>query len=270
MTAHTGMPGAAAGIAPDAQVTLAVILAAAGPGSDPALIERAYKVAEFWHRGQWRRSGDPYITHPLAVALILAEMGMSPPMLCAALLHDVIEDTACPAAELRRQFGDQIADLVDQLTGLHAMPVHQLAELAAAGTATGNDVLILKLADRLHNMRTVRFIAPAKQQRKSRLDGIGCEMAGLATAVLADARPDQTASLASQRGGPALSRRLLAATTLLLPGPQQGRWLEEWTGELATLPTRRDRTRFAVSMLAGMPALAVTLRLPSPAQSRRP
>src|SRR5260370_9288300 len=135
-------------------------------------------------------------------------MGRGPPMLCAALLHEVIEDTACPAAELRRQFGDQIADLVDQLTGLHAMPVHQLAELAAAGTATGNDVLILKLADRLHNMRTVRFIAPAKQQRKSRevldgfaplaralgLDGIGFEMAGLTTAVLADPPPDHTAS----------------------------------------------------------------------------
>src|SRR5262245_12262253 len=91
-----------------AVVTLADVLAAAGAGGGSALIERAYAAAESWHRGQWRRSGDPYITHPLAVALILAELGMSPPVLCAALLHDVLEDTPCSVAWLRREFGDQI------------------------------------------------------------------------------------------------------------------------------------------------------------------
>ena len=79
------------------------------PKADLKLIERAYEMAEFHHRGQLRRSGDPYITHPLAVAQILAELGMTAPTLCAALLHDTIEDTDYDLETLRQDFGDEIA-----------------------------------------------------------------------------------------------------------------------------------------------------------------
>ena len=77
------------------------------PKADIRLIERAYGVAAQWHSGQKRKSGDPYITHPLAVATILAELGMNHETLCAALLHDTVEDTAYTLAELRREFGDE-------------------------------------------------------------------------------------------------------------------------------------------------------------------
>ena len=88
------------------------------PKADVRLIERAYDVAARQHAGQKRKSGDPYITHPLAVATILAELGMNSETLCAALLHDTIEDTAYTLAELRRDFGDDIAALVDGVTKL--------------------------------------------------------------------------------------------------------------------------------------------------------
>ena len=83
------------------------------PKADLRVVERAYDTAERFHEGQKRRSGDPYITHPLAVATILAELGMTPPTLCAALLHDTVEDTPYTLTQLRQDFGDEVAHLVD-------------------------------------------------------------------------------------------------------------------------------------------------------------
>ena len=88
------------------------------PKADVRLIEHAYDVAAYWHTGQKRKSGDPYITHPLAVATILAELGMNHETLCAALLHDTVEDTAYALDQLRADFGDEIAALVDGVTKL--------------------------------------------------------------------------------------------------------------------------------------------------------
>ena len=143
------------------------------PKADLRLIERAYDVAELHHRGQLRKSGDPFITHPLAVTSILAELGMTPPTLCAALLHDTVEDTPYTLAALRRDFGDEIADLVDGVTKLDKVKYGESAQAETVRkmvVAMARDirVLVIKLADRLHNMRTLRYLRPEKQEQKAR------------------------------------------------------------------------------------------------------
>ncbi|MCY7402152.1 MAG: bifunctional (p)ppGpp synthetase/guanosine-3',5'-bis(diphosphate) 3'-pyrophosphohydrolase [Nocardioides sp.] len=143
------------------------------PKADLALIERAYTVAERMHGTQMRKSGDPYITHPLAVTTILADIGMTEPTLVAALLHDTVEDTAYTLDELRADFGDEVAVLVDGVTKLDKV---QYGDSAQAETirkmivAMSRDirVLVIKLADRLHNMRTLRYVPQASQERTSR------------------------------------------------------------------------------------------------------
>ncbi len=143
------------------------------PKSDVRLLQRAYETAAYLHRDQKRRSGDPYITHPLAVATILAELGMTAPTLSAALLHDTVEDTGYSLEELREDFGDEVADLVDGVTKLDRVTY---GESSAAETvrkmvvAMARDirVLVIKLADRLHNMRTLGFMPPEKQEKKAR------------------------------------------------------------------------------------------------------
>jgi GTP diphosphokinase / guanosine-3',5'-bis(diphosphate) 3'-diphosphatase len=141
--------------------------------ADLALLERAYAVADKWHTGQMRKSGDPYITHPLAVTTILADIGMTEPTLVAALLHDTVEDTAYTLDALRADFGDEVALLVDGVTKLDKV---QYGDSAQAETirkmivAMSRDirVLVIKLADRLHNMRTLRYVPAASQERSSR------------------------------------------------------------------------------------------------------
>jgi (p)ppGpp synthase/HD superfamily hydrolase len=111
---------------------LAKTVRATHPKADIRLIERAYEVAARWHAGQKRLSGDPYITHPLAVATILAELGMNHETICAALLHDTVEDTAYTLVELRREFGDDVATLVDGVTKLDKVKYGEAAAAEAA------------------------------------------------------------------------------------------------------------------------------------------
>jgi guanosine-3',5'-bis(diphosphate) 3'-pyrophosphohydrolase len=142
------------------------------PKADLALIERAYRTAEHLHRNQMRKSGDPYLTHPLAVTTILADIGMTEPTLVASLLHDTVEDTPYTLDELRSDFGDEVAQLVDGVTKLDKV---QYGETAQAETirkmvvAMARDirVLVIKLADRLHNMRTVRYVKQSTQERQA-------------------------------------------------------------------------------------------------------
>ena len=143
------------------------------PKADLSVIERAYAVAERAHEGQKRRSGDDYITHPLAVTTILAELGMTPTTLAAALLHDTVEDTAYSLEALRRDFGDEIAMLVDGVTKLDKVTYGQAAQAETVRkmvVAMARDirVLVIKLADRLHNMRTLGALPAAKQDQKAR------------------------------------------------------------------------------------------------------
>ncbi len=143
------------------------------PRADTSLLERSYLVAERAHQGQVRKSGDPYITHPVAVATILAELGMTGPTLAAALLHDTVEDTPYSLADLRAEFGDEIALLVDGVTKLDKVKYGEAAQAETVRkmvVAMAQDirVLVIKLADRLHNARTWRFVPEASAQRKAR------------------------------------------------------------------------------------------------------
>ncbi|QTE28036.1 RelA/SpoT family protein [Pengzhenrongella sicca] len=143
------------------------------PKSDLAAIEQAYAVAERAHRGQLRKSGDPYITHPVAVATILAELGMTTPTLVAALLHDTVEDTDYSLDELRRDFGPEVAMLVDGVTKLDKVTYGDAAQAETVRkmvVAMSRDirVLVIKLADRLHNARTWKFVAAESAERKAR------------------------------------------------------------------------------------------------------
>ncbi|MBW5481718.1 RelA/SpoT family protein [Streptomyces bambusae] len=136
-------------------------------------IENAYQVAERWHRGQKRKSGDPYITHPLAVTTILAELGMDPATLMAGLLHDTVEDTEYGLEQLRRDFGDAVALLVDGVTKLDKVKFGEAAQAETVrkmvvAMAKDPRVLVIKLADRLHNMRTMRYLKRDKQEKKAR------------------------------------------------------------------------------------------------------
>jgi GTP pyrophosphokinase len=143
------------------------------PKADLALLQSAYDVAEEKHRPQRRKSGDPYITHPLAVATILGELGMDTTTLVAALLHDTVEDTDYSLEQLREDFGDEVGRLVDGVTKLDKVKLGAAAEAETIrkmviAMAKDPRVLVIKLADRLHNMRTMRFLPPEKQARKAR------------------------------------------------------------------------------------------------------
>jgi hypothetical protein len=249
---------------------------AAGATRAGSVLRRAYDVAAAWHEGQLRLSGDAAITHSVEVALICQKLGMGPAVWCAALLHDVLNDTACTTGQLHSDFGSEIAGLVEEVTRLDSCHYRSTVEAMDQAQAVSDPrVLIIKLADRLHNMRTVRYIPPAKQRRKSRevlecfaplarglgLDAVARELADLANQTLAQNREDQASQSTPEPACiPVLSRRVLAITSVLLPRAGRDRWLSEWTGELTTLPTRRRRARFTIEMLIGMPRLAAVLR----------
>jgi GTP diphosphokinase / guanosine-3',5'-bis(diphosphate) 3'-diphosphatase len=188
------------------------------PKADIRLIERAYETAARLHAGQSRNSGDPYITHPLAVATILAELGMPHDTICAALLHDTVEDTQYTIGQLREDFGEDIAALVDGVTKLDKVKYGDAAQAETVRkmvVAMSRDirVLVIKLADRLHNMRTLRYIPREKQEKKSRetleifaplahrlgMNTVKWELEDLAFATLFPKRYDEIARLVSER-----------------------------------------------------------------------
>ncbi|WP_338675466.1 bifunctional (p)ppGpp synthetase/guanosine-3',5'-bis(diphosphate) 3'-pyrophosphohydrolase [Streptomyces sp. SCSIO 30461] len=181
-------------------------------------VERAYQVAERWHRGQKRKSGDPYITHPLAVTTILAELGMDPATLMAGLLHDTVEDTEYGLDTLRRDFGDQVALLVDGVTKLDKVKFGEAAQAETVrkmvvAMAKDPRVLVIKLADRLHNMRTMRYLKREKQEKKARetleiyaplahrlgMNTIKWELEDLAFAILYPKMYDEIVRLVAER-----------------------------------------------------------------------
>ncbi|MCG7444195.1 RelA/SpoT family protein [Dermabacter vaginalis] len=143
------------------------------PDADLALVYRAYEVAECWHRPQFRKSGEPYITHPIAVATILAGMGSPPDVLAAALLHDTVEDTDYTLEELTDDFGEVIAVMVDGVTKLDKVRYGEAAQAETVRKmiiAMSRDirVLLIKLADRLHNARTWKYVSSSSAERKAK------------------------------------------------------------------------------------------------------
>ena len=152
------------------------------PSDDYSLIEKAYRFADEAHKGQVRKSGEPYIIHPLCVAITLADLEMDKETIAAGLLHDVVEDTVLSEEDLKREFGEDVALLVDGVTKLEQIPLTnnmsgddaklemQAENLRKMFIAMAKDirVVIIKLADRLHNMRTLKYMPPEKQQRIAR------------------------------------------------------------------------------------------------------
>ncbi len=140
--------------------------------TEVATLERAYRVAELAHEGQMRLSGEPYITHPLAVAALLADLHLDTDALAAALLHDVVEDTPIEAAQIREEFGTTVEKLVAGVTKLGRIKLHSQAQVQAENirkmlVAMAEDlrVVLIKLADRMHNMRTISALPEERQRR---------------------------------------------------------------------------------------------------------
>ena len=146
------------------------------PSDDNSAIEKAYRIAKDMHKDQKRKSGEPYIIHPICVAIILADLEMDKETLIAGLLHDIVEDTPMTKEEVAAEFGDEVALLVDGVTKLTQLNYDQdkievqAESLRKMFLAMAKDirVIIIKLADRLHNMRTLKFMKPEKQKEKAR------------------------------------------------------------------------------------------------------
>ncbi|MGR7027877.1 RelA/SpoT family protein [Geodermatophilus sp. URMC 62] len=188
------------------------------PKADLALLQRAYDVAEAAHATQKRKSGDPYITHPLAVATVLAGLGMDTTTLVAALLHDTVEDTGKTLEAISADFGPEVAHLVDGVTKIDKVKLGDAAQAETirkmiVAMARDPRVLVIKLADRLHNMRTLRFLPPEKQEKKARetleilaplahrlgMNTIKWELEDLAFATLYPKRYDEIVRLVAER-----------------------------------------------------------------------
>ena len=188
------------------------------PGISTDDIQRAFEVAENAHTGQQRKSGEPYITHPVAVAGILAELGLDKATIIAALLHDTIEDTPYNLTQLKNDFGDEVSSLVDGVTKLDKLTYGENAEAETVRkmvVAMSRDirVLVVKLADRLHNARTWEFVAPESAQRKARetidiyaplahrlgMNAVKWELEDLSFKVLEPKKYDEIARLVAER-----------------------------------------------------------------------
>ena len=188
------------------------------PSADIASIERAFRVAESAHQGQLRKSGEEYITHPVAVTQILAELGLNETTLIAALLHDTVEDTPYSLEQLRAEFGEEIANLVDGVTKLDKLTYGPTAEAETVRKmviAMSRDirVLVIKLADRLHNARTWGFVSSESATRKARetldiyaplahrlgMNAIKWELEDLSFAVLEPKKFEEISRLVAER-----------------------------------------------------------------------
>ena len=188
------------------------------PSADVGAIERAFIVAEKAHQGQFRKSGEDYITHPIAVTHILAELGLNEVSLVASLLHDTVEDTPYSLAQLRDDFGDEVANLVDGVTKLDKLTYGPTAEAETVRKmviAMSRDirVLVIKLADRLHNARTWSFVASETATRKARetldiyaplahrlgMNAIKWELEDLSFAVLEPKKFEEISRLVAER-----------------------------------------------------------------------
>ena len=188
------------------------------PLSDGAEIARAFKIARTAHEGQLRKSGEDYITHPVAVSLILAELGLNEITIVASLLHDTVEDTPYSLKQLRTDFGDEIANLVDGVTKLDKLTYGPTAEAETVRKmviAMSRDirVLVIKLADRLHNARTWGFVSAESAQRKAQetldiyaplahrlgMNAIKWELEDLSFAVLEPKKFEEISRLVAER-----------------------------------------------------------------------
>jgi hypothetical protein len=181
-------------------------LATSRPDADFGLLRRAHEVAQGFHQGQLRESGDPYISHPVMVATLLAMFGADDQTLCAAILHDTVEYSNATITALQRKFGREVATMVSEAMVLKHLGRRQdlkVADMLAMIRSADRRVVKLKLADRLHNMRTIEFLQPPKQLFKARetldifaptaeglcLPAVGAELQNLAFGTLIQSQP---------------------------------------------------------------------------------
>jgi GTP pyrophosphokinase len=150
-------------------------LAANRPNDDLEIVRKAYEFSQKYHSGQSRASGEPYLVHPVEVACVLAEMKMDPISIAAGLLHDSVEDTSVTIVEIRKEFGEQVAHIVEGVTKISKIDFatreeQQAENLRKMMLAMVDDirVVLIKLADRLHNMRTLEHLDPERQQKIAR------------------------------------------------------------------------------------------------------
>ena len=229
--------GAAAGLADTTGIELAELVAGYDPRADRALIEGAYATAAAAHAGQARENGDPYITHPVAVARILAEYRLDSASVATALLHDVAEDTKVGLADLERRFGKEVARLVDGVTKLTRLELQsertkQAENFRKLVLAMSEDirVLLVKLADRLHNMRTLHFVPQEARRRKTARETMEI-FAPLAERIGMDALKTELETLAFREIDPD-AFQTIAARRAFLYG-QGADLIEEVKGDLA-------------------------------------
>src|SRR5579871_2850951 len=145
------------------------------PADNLEIVRKAYEFSQEHHSGQTRASGEPYLVHPLGVALVLAEMKMDPVAIAAGLLHDSVEDTSITIVDIRKEFGEQVAHIVEGVTKISQIDFSSQEEQQAENLrkmmlAMVDDirVVLIKLADRLHNMRTLEHLPPDRQQKIAR------------------------------------------------------------------------------------------------------
>lgn len=239
-------------------------------------LTRALALAQHAHREQFRRSGDPYIEHPVAVALILADHGADPATVIAAVLHDLRYAAGAPSVDaLRADIGSTVADLVLASTRFD----HPGAKIADA-RVIDHRVLQIRIADRLHTMRTIRYLPSSTQQQKSHstrevmaplarilgMAAIGDELDDLAIATLRahDATVSAPTTTSHTAARPPMGvrslHRALHTGAILLPAGCRHRWVQDWHGELYAACTLTERRRFATTVLLAMPTLAITTR----------
>lgn len=245
------LPFFGARTAPAADRLLAPLLqtvSTVSPKENLGLIQRAYAVAERAHRGQFRKSGDPYITHPVAVATILAELGSPSDVVAAALLHDTVEDTDYSLESLSKEFGEPIAVLVDGVTKLDKVTYGEAAQAETVRkmiVAMSRDVrvLLIKLADRLHNARTWKYVSGASAERKAKetleiyaplahrlgLNAIKWELEDLSFQVLYPKVYQEIVTLVAEHA-PAREQYLSAVTTQILEDLRKARIKADVTG----------------------------------------
>jgi hypothetical protein len=225
----------------------------------PAELERvrnAYEFAARRHQGQWRKSGDRFITHPLAVAEAAAAARLDCVMVCAALLHDVLDGTGCDPALLRAEFGDEVADLVERLSAFRS----------GAPVPDDDRVITLKLLDRLHNMRTIEYVDISKQLPRSRetleLLVPHAQRLGLPAVAgeLQELARHRIEARAGDGGGIRATLCALRLGSRMLPAAARVRYLEEWAAELRTPADQHSRRRFAWQLMLGLPRLSIILR----------
>ena len=219
------------------------------PKADVELLSRAYDTAERLHEGVFRKSGDPYITHPLAVATIAAEIGMDTTTIIASLLHDTVEDTEYSLDDLTNDFGEEVARLVDGVTKLDKVALGAAAEAETIrkmvmAMAQDPRVLVIKVADRLHNMRTMRFLPPEKQAKKARqtldviaplahrlgMSSVKWELEDLSFAILYPKKYDEVVRLVADRA-PSRDRYLQEIISILQQGLKENNIDAEGKGQ---------------------------------------